>query len=116
MNATRKTVKALVESEVGAKVAWVRRVAKKKFRRMTVSTWAARTTDGREWWVIPYSEASVYPAEAWMDQDRLLNSYLDLVFCLSDAEIAERYGELPSVGTYPVEPQCRCSKVAEDTQ
>ena len=80
MKATKKTVKALVESDVGAKVAWARRVAKKKFGGLMVSIWTARTTDGREWWVIPYPEASVFPAEAWPDHDRMWNSYVDFVF------------------------------------
>jgi len=107
MKATKKTVKALVESEVGAKLAWARRVAKKRFCGLMVSVWTARTTDGREWWVIPYPEASVFPAEAWPDHDRMWDSYVDFVFCLWDAEIAERCGELPSVGTYPAESPCR---------
>ncbi len=99
MKATKRTVKALVESEVGTKLAWARRVAKKKLLGMMVSIWIARTTDGREWWVIPYPEASVYPAGAWNDPHRLLDCHVDKVFALWEADTDEQYGGLTSSPT-----------------
>jgi hypothetical protein len=103
MKATKKMVKAIVESEAGTKVAWARRVAIRKFLGEMVSIWSARTMDGREWWVIPYPGAYVYPAGASMDHDGPLKCYLDLLFCLSDAEMTERYRKPRSVGAWPAE-------------
>ena len=67
-----------------------------RFCGLMVSVWTARTTDGREWWVIPYPEASVFPAEAWPDLDRLFDCYVDMVFALWEADIHDRYGGLTS--------------------